>query len=111
MGMRIPHAENAAKRKIHHEGAPLKLQVWELLDSGEVLFTFKCGSETKKAIVTKSDEIAELNRYESENYKCGLCGGDGLKWCGWNHIDGHRFKKCSRCHGSGLPNLKNKPCK
>jgi hypothetical protein len=102
MGLRIPHAENAAKRKIIEEGIPLKLKEWEVLDSGEVLFTFQCGQDTKKSVVTRSEEVQEFERYEKTTGKCGLCGGDGLEWYGWSSADGNRFRECHKCNGTGV---------
>jgi hypothetical protein len=53
--------------------------------------------------ITPAEEQAEKARFESEERKCHLCGGDGKEWRGWSHGTGHRYRTCVRCSGTGTP--------
>lgn len=61
----------------------------------------KYAKETRSVVVTDAEEHAEYRRFESETGKCGTCLGKGRVCCGWHHIEGTKYRDCSKCHGSG----------
>jgi hypothetical protein len=116
MGDRINHAEAVARRKLEPLPENFEFCGWEIIGPDTVVFRggpvrlLKKGPNkgkrrwdkvTHKVAVTKHEEIDELLRYEKETGNCGVCGGDGQEWAGWHHINGHKYKKCTRCGGLG----------
>ncbi len=53
------------------------------------------------ALVSDKEYAAELVRYEAETSKCHECTGEAWVVYGWSHIEGHFWKECPRCKGSG----------
>jgi hypothetical protein len=116
MGMRIDFGKRVAIRKLLPLPESCEMCGWEAVGPDAVIYSFapykflkkgknagkkRYGAITHKAVVTLSEIRAEESSYELETGRCAICGGDGQEWAGWNHKDGHRFKICSRCEGSG----------
>lgn len=44
-----------------------------------------------------------LRSWEVKHGKCSECEGRGQAWCGWSESDGHKYKTCPACEGTGKP--------
>lgn len=58
-------------------------------------------SKITEVLVSEAELQAEHARYEAATGNCGDCFGNGEVFASWHHIDGTKYRKCSRCHGTG----------
>lgn len=107
--MQVDHLLNIARRKT---GRPTAVAAsWEALGEPghhdgvrmEIADDNVTWANLETVIVDRREEDAEPARYEAETGKCGLCGGDGQEWRGWNRETGHLWRECKRCGGTGAP--------
>lgn len=51
--------------------------------------------------VHRSDLEESSLMYERDTGNCRVCSGSGQEWCGWHHIEGNKYRPCSRCKATG----------
>lgn len=96
-----------------------KAQEWKAFffevmnDAGDVLIMGGVPTKTRKGddkwdrktadkcVVTKPECAATMAAFERETGKCAECEGSGQTLAGWHHIEGDRFRPCSRCEATG----------
>lgn len=116
MDNRVDHSENVALRKLGELPEGFAFSGWEIIGPDCVLYRGGVTRKitrgprkgertwdkiTHKVAVTQSEIIDEKRRYETETGNCAECSGTGEVWAGWHHINGHRYKTCTKCGGSG----------
>jgi hypothetical protein len=106
--VQVDHLLNIARRKTNRPTAVTAS--WEALGEPghhdgvrmEIADDNVTWGNRETVLVDRREEDAEPARYEAETGKCGLCGGDGQEWRGWNRETGSRWRECKRCNGMGI---------
>lgn len=112
MSDRIHHMDAVAIRKAGIEGwEPFK---WEragedfiitggiprLLKSGPRKGRKTWDGKGTSVVVTRAEVEAQAAAYAAETGNCPECYGSGEVFKSWHHIDGTKYKTCSKCKGS-----------
>lgn len=109
--------EKAARKKLG-KAAEWKAFFFEVMnDSGDVLIMGGVPTKIKtgpraghdkwnrkaadKCVVTRAELNAIRAEFERETGQCSECEGSGKTLAGWHHIEGDRFRPCSRCRATG----------
>lgn len=63
----------------------------------------KMDRSTKRVIYIDFAEYREWEaEWEKKTGKCAECE-EGREWCGWSESEGHRYRTCLKCKGTGKP--------
>ena len=58
----------------------------------------------RQTVFVSDAQVRETEQlFEQNTGKCHKCEGDGNEWCGWSRESGNRYRRCSRCDGTGRP--------
>lgn len=59
-------------------------------------------TNTTQLFLTHDEIYAHRVERLSARGWCIACEGEARIWSGWSETDGHRYKPCTTCHGTGL---------